>query len=64
MTTGVSAGHSGEALFVADFCPRLGEYLAAGSTPTGTTQGRTDPFPGLADQPRGGRHDAGRPVRD
>ena len=30
MTTSVSAGHSGEALFVADFHPQLGEYLAAG----------------------------------
>jgi RNA polymerase primary sigma factor len=30
MTTSVSAGHSDEALFVADFYPQLGEYLAAG----------------------------------
>jgi DNA-directed RNA polymerase sigma subunit (sigma70/sigma32) len=30
MTTSVSAGHSGEALFVADFYPQLGEHLAAG----------------------------------
>jgi RNA polymerase primary sigma factor len=29
MTTSVSAEHSGEALFVADFYPELGEYLAA-----------------------------------
>jgi RNA polymerase primary sigma factor len=30
MTTTVSAEHSGGALFVADFYPELGEYLAAG----------------------------------
>jgi RNA polymerase primary sigma factor len=30
MTTTVSAEHSGGALFVADFYPQLGEYLAAG----------------------------------
>jgi DNA-directed RNA polymerase sigma subunit (sigma70/sigma32) len=30
MTTSVSAEHSGGALFVADFYPQLGEYLAAG----------------------------------
>jgi len=30
MTTSVSAEHSGQALFVADFYPQLGEYLAAG----------------------------------
>jgi RNA polymerase primary sigma factor len=30
MTTSVSAGHGHEALFIADFYPQLGEYLAAG----------------------------------